>query len=222
MREKSERNGYLQEKYHLYGILNVDLVRVFFHNTQPLSLFMQRFSIHLGQNAIRKMRQWYLEWFLVQVSLNFISTHISNRLLIICSSWIMVSLSFENYIFVAIALIHCFLHRFGLIIMSSLKTMATVVGWVHSGPSIASCVLWPWAWVILLFCKDDKYSSILVPLHNNAPLLIFISLNCDNPDSVTTQASSLMELIIRHPAVRLLFMAPMWNESCLLICIIIY
>ena len=44
----------------------------------------------------------------------------------------MESLLFENYIFVAIALIHYFLHRFGLIIMSSLKTMATVVGWVHS------------------------------------------------------------------------------------------
>ena len=52
-------------------------------------------------------------------------------------------------------------------------------------------------------------------------LLIFILLNCDNLDSVTTQASSLMELFIRHPAVRLLFMTPMWNESCLLICIII-
>ena len=115
-----------------------------------------------------------------------------------------------------------FLHRIGLIIMSSLKTMATVVGWVHSGPKIASCVLWPWAWVILLLCKDDKYSSILVPLHNNAPLLIFILLNCDNLDSVTTQASSLMELFNRHPAVRLLFMTPMWNESCLLIRIIIY
>ena len=52
MGEKSERNGYPQEKYSLYGMLNVDLVRVFFHNTQPLSLYMQRFSIHLGQNAI--------------------------------------------------------------------------------------------------------------------------------------------------------------------------
>ena len=88
-----------------------------------------------------------------------------------------------------------FLHRFGLIIISSLKTMATVVGWVHSGPKIASCLLWPWAWVILLFCKDDKYSSILVPLHNDDPLLISILLNCDNLDSVTTQASSLMELL---------------------------
>ena len=195
MRKKSKRNGYLQEKYHLYGMLNVDLVQLFFHNTQPLSLFMQRFSIHLGQNAITKRRQWYLEWFLVQVSLNFIPTHILNRLLRICSSWIIVSSLFENDIFVAIALIHCFLHRFGLIIMSSLKTMATVVGWVHSGPKIASCVLWPRAWVILLFCNDDKYSSILVPLHNNAPLLIFILLNCDNLDSVTTQASSLMELL---------------------------
>ena len=112
MKEKSERNNYLQEKYHLYGMLNVDLLRVFIHNTQPLSLFMQRFSIHLGQNTIRKRRQWYLEWFLVQVSLNFISTHISNRLLMICSSWIMVSLLFENYIFVAIALIRCFFASF--------------------------------------------------------------------------------------------------------------
>ena len=105
--------------------------------------------------------------------------------------------------------------------MSSLKTMATVVGWVHSGPSIASCVLWPWAWVILLFCNDDKYSSILVPLHNHVPLLRFILINCDNLDSVTTQASSLMDLFIRHPDVRLLFMTTMFNESCSLIRIII-
>ena len=71
MREKSERNGYLQKKYHIYGMLNVDLVRVFFHNTQPLSLFMHWFSIYLGQKAILKRMWWYLEWFLVQVSLYF-------------------------------------------------------------------------------------------------------------------------------------------------------
>ena len=92
MREKSERNGYLQKKYHLYGMLNVDLVRVFFHNTQPLSLFMQWFSIYLGQKAILKRMWWYLEWFLVQASLNFDPIvddlqQLNNGILILDGSW---------------------------------------------------------------------------------------------------------------------------------------
>ena len=35
---KSERNGCLQNEYHLYGTLNVDLVRVFLHNTHRLGI----------------------------------------------------------------------------------------------------------------------------------------------------------------------------------------
>ena len=47
-----------------------------------LALLMQWFWIYLDQNAIKKRMWWDWEWFLVQVSLNFISIHISqtNRL----------------------------------------------------------------------------------------------------------------------------------------------
>ena len=35
---KSKRNGCLQNEYHLYGMLNVDLMRLFFHNTHSIGI----------------------------------------------------------------------------------------------------------------------------------------------------------------------------------------